>query len=179
MGSQGALNSAAVGGTMNRVCCHARPSTLRGHLSSLPLHHALKAAKRTPTKWGETKAGCVASFLSFTEKLHKCDLFSAFWVPDMKSIQSGGTVSVDKGWCCHRSSLPQVLQRVLRNHLHQIAHEFGHGSPCNRKPSQEVVKQRSYVTDLWFRKAARAEAGIWRKQHSTERGHSMPVQESD
>lgn len=159
-GCQGGRNSAALGGAMNRVCCHAHPSTLTGHLSSLSLHHALKATKRTQTKWGEIKTGCVASFLNFTEKLHKCVLFFAFQVPDVKSTQSDGTVSVDKGWFCHHSSLTKFLQHVLKNHLHQLAHEFGHGSPSNKKPLQEVVKQQSYVMDLWFRRAALADAGI-------------------
>lgn len=47
----------------------------------------------------------------------------------------------DKGWFFFQcSSLPRFLLLIPRNHLHQAANEFGHGSPHTRKPL-EVVTQ--------------------------------------
>lgn len=64
----------------------------------------------------------------------------AFKFPDMKRTQSDGTMRVDKGRFCHPSSLTKVLQLILRNHLHQLANEFGHGSPRVRAQQKATGK---------------------------------------
>lgn len=61
-----------------------------------PLTTPTPEGSKNKTERAESKAGSIASFFNFSEKLDKYVVFVAFKVPDMKTTRPDGTMRADR-----------------------------------------------------------------------------------